>query len=265
MSNYKDCSLVQDLLQLYKDDLLSQKSIDYVEKHLSECDKCRNALEELEQTRLLESEKEKTNDKLLKRALRKWKYELIGFVLGIIIVVIAIISLMFVPTIINITGHVNVTADSPADYGKQKFKGFSELLLFPENGEINGEITDYYYHCEGERIYQNYQIYLEVQYDANAYEEEKDRLNSIYNDKTMRNSKYTEDEFILPAVYTMLYADAYEYALLDDENRSVMYIYLQGINRNEIMFDKDYLPKSYGRSGNSYETERKPYSIYPEW
>lgn len=265
VSKNKDCSLVQDLLKLYREDLLSPQSKAYVEEHLSECEMCRRTLEELDQANILETQEDINKDKRLIASLKKWKYELIGFIVGIVIVFLGIFGFMTIPVILNITGHVDETVNNINEYGKQKYKGVSKLSLFPKKDEVRGEIKDYYYHCEGERIYQNYQIYLEVKYDNEAYEEEKERLLSIYNSKTEKGSRYTEEEFVLPGVYSMLYADGYEYALMDDSEASIKYIYLQGVSRNELYFDIDYLPKDYGRAGSNYETERRPYSIYQEW
>ena len=60
----------------------------------------------------------------------------------------------------------------------------------------------------------------------------------------------------------MLYDTAYEYALFDDDNFTVRYIFLQNADRYEIEFDTKYLPKDYGRFGYDFETEREPFSIY---
>lgn len=46
MNNY-DCQVIQDLLVLYQDDICSGKSKQIVEEHLSECNTCKNYLEEL--------------------------------------------------------------------------------------------------------------------------------------------------------------------------------------------------------------------------
>ena len=41
-----------------------------------------------------------------------------------------------------------------------------------------------------------------------------------------------------------------------------IYIYLQGIDRRELVFEEKYLPKDYGQMGHFMETEREPFRIY---
>lgn len=60
----------------------------------------------------------------------------------------------------------------------------------------------------------------------------------------------------------MLYDEGYEYALLSEEEYKIIYIYLQGIDRRELVFEEKYLPKDYGQKGYFMETEREPFRIY---
>ena len=41
------CEIIKDLLPLYCDDVLSEVSKEEVKKHLTECDDCKNAYEEM--------------------------------------------------------------------------------------------------------------------------------------------------------------------------------------------------------------------------
>lgn len=47
MTMDKNCNIVNDLLPLYIDDVLSDDSRQFVEEHLSSCDKCKKQLEEM--------------------------------------------------------------------------------------------------------------------------------------------------------------------------------------------------------------------------
>lgn len=48
MKNSIECNLVKDLLQLYRDDLVSEESRKLVEEHLNQCNECSNSYIELE-------------------------------------------------------------------------------------------------------------------------------------------------------------------------------------------------------------------------
>ena len=90
----------------------------------------------------------------------------------------------------------------------------------------------------------------------------KKRLLQTTDKNTERKVEYSEEETSLPCVYAMLYDEGYEYALFSEEEGKIIYIYLQGIDRRELVFDEKYLPKDYGQKGHFMETEREPFRIY---
>lgn len=153
--------------------------------------------------------------------------------------------------------------EQSSDYGKQNYTGISKLALFPDDHAMTGKILDFYYDCKGEELYQTYQIYLNCQYEPESYETEKNRLLHITDETTGTTALYSTDEFSFPGVYAMLYDDGHEYALFSDKDYSIIYIYLQGVDRRNLYFDTTLLPKDYGQYGYPFETEREPFSIYP--
>lgn len=44
-----DCKIVQDLLPTYIDKLTSNETIDYIEKHLNSCEKCKIIYDNMQQ------------------------------------------------------------------------------------------------------------------------------------------------------------------------------------------------------------------------
>lgn len=48
-----DCEVIQDLLPLYEDEVLSRKSIEVTEEHLSECSKCRMIYQGMKKDKLI--------------------------------------------------------------------------------------------------------------------------------------------------------------------------------------------------------------------
>ncbi|MBP3603894.1 MAG: zf-HC2 domain-containing protein [Lachnospiraceae bacterium] len=265
-----DCSVVKDLLPLSLEGLTSDESENLVQIHLQTCKKCRKYREELINEKQEMESSEKENDKRIFRALKRRRYEMIGLIAGILSVLGVILLLWFQPFSPTKNGEevypVKEHYEQPADYGNQDYQGIAGLALFPESEGISGNIEEFYYDCKGQKLYQAYQIYLKCSYDKEAYETEKNRLLNLIDESTGRGTVYSEEETFLPCVYAMLYDEGYEYALLDEEDGTIIYIYLQGIDRREVVFRKEYLPTDYGQAGYYFETERDPYRIYQtEW
>ena len=271
MRENTDCSLVKDLFLLSLDGLTSEESERLIGAHLQTCKKCQRYREELiaENQELESSEQE--NDKRLSRAFKRWRYELVGLFAGILFVLLVILLLWFQPFAGMGAGQKEVYSvkehyEQPQDYGKQNYEGIAGLALFPQSDAVGGNIEEFYYDCKGQKLYQEYQIYLKCVYEEKAYDEEKERLLNVTDEQTGRKTVYSEEEAYLPCVYAMLYDEGFEYALLDEDNSTIVYIYLQGIDRREIAFAKSYLPTDYGQAGYYFETERDAFRIYPtEW
>ncbi len=266
MKNHLDCSLVRDLLPLSLEGLTGEESEHFLQMHLQECKKCQRFREELlsenEENKIREQKKE---NRVL-RTLKRWRYEMLGLLIGIfsvLAVIVLVICIVFlkgnnVEEVYSVKEHY----EEVSDYGKQNYSGISKLALFPEYTGVSGKVEDFYYDCKGSRLYQSYQIYLECSYEKQGYLEEKERLLNITDKDTGRQAVYSEEENRLPCVYAMLYDEGYEYALLSDEECKIRYIYLQGIDRRELHFDAKYLPNDYGQAGYDFETEREAYRIY---
>lgn len=90
----KKCNVVRDLIPLYIDGAASQDSREVVEKHLSECNPCREVYQEMRNT-LPDSgaaqelaELDKAARRMKKRRRRRlWRNVLIGLLLGVLLVV----------------------------------------------------------------------------------------------------------------------------------------------------------------------------------
>ena len=265
MKENMDCNIVADLMELSLDGLTSEESEQLIQEHIQSCRRCKRYREVLTKRRQERERNEQENDKKIFRALKRWRYELIGLFIGIIAVVAFIVIILFRPFSGNKDEEVYPVKEhyeQTSDYGKQDYQGIAGLALFPDSEDIAGQIAEFYYHCKGNKLYQEYQIYLECTYEKEAYEAEKQRLLQITDKNTERKVGYSEEETSLPCVYSMLYDEGYEYALLSEEEYKIIYIYLQGIDRRELVFEEKYLPKDYGQMGHFMETEREPFRIY---
>lgn len=62
MNKENECSIVEDLLYSYNEKLLNQKSKEFVDEHLRNCNNCSKKLEKLREKICIEKEKEKQED-----------------------------------------------------------------------------------------------------------------------------------------------------------------------------------------------------------
>ncbi len=271
MKGNTDCKVVVDLLPLSLDHLTSEQTEGWIQAHLSDCKKCRKEMERFVLQHKEQEQSQQEQDRRVLRTLKKWRYEMMGLLGAILFVVVGLVCfwvMNFIPTKENQeqTYSVKEHYEQVQDYGKQKYQGISPLALFPDAAALTGQVEEFYYDCKGQRLYQQYQIYLKCRYEEDAFQTEKQRLLDMTDKQTGRKTGYSEEENYLPCVYAMLYDEGFEYALLSEEEGTIIYIYLQGVDRREITFMKSYLPKDYGQAGYSFETEREAFRIYPtDW
>ncbi len=91
-------------------------------------------------------------------------------------------------------------------------------------------------------------IYLEAVYDTKDFEEEITRLSQIKYEYDVNGKKvtkqivYDERLFEYPAYITVYCSDlSYEYALINQEENKIVYIYANQINFKDIV-SKSYIP-----------------------
>lgn len=128
------------------------------------------------------------------------------------------------------------------------FRGYSNLDIFPEQIPDKGTDTQYYFEYKDEIFDPYYQIYLKCTYDTPTYSDEVKRLAQIkenYQGITQK-IRYNTEKFEYPA-YVAIYGDdgCYEYALLDEDNQTIIYIFTQWANADDIKFENAYLPHNY--------------------
>ena len=103
MKNKKECEIVQDLLVNYADGILNPESKKIVEKHLSECEKCREELK-LIQEDMKKSNKEQIELDYLRKIRIKTRIKSVLIALAIIVLIAAII---FLNNFIKVTSIMN--------------------------------------------------------------------------------------------------------------------------------------------------------------
>lgn len=264
-NNSIPCSVFKDLIPSYVENLTAEETKRQMDAHLVECTKCQERIAEYrEELEAEEIENLNLSFKMKKAFVRK-KYQLLGIVSGFALIVCLLIGGYFASIQINDAVN-NITYDttSTLDYGNMKhYYGLSKLKLFPPRERIQNEGKILEYKCKlNGKVYQDCVIFLKCKYQDAAYDNEIERLKEVKGDNSMK-SVYTTTDYPYPAVYAMKNTEGCnEYALLLEEENSIVYVYLQGFHdRRTLIFSEDYLPNDYGQDGFPYE-EVNEYNIY---
>lgn len=123
----------------------------------------------------------------------------------------------------------------------------SKLLIFPES-EVVMDFIKECNHVEQEGLFDGiYQLSINCNYDNKTYEKEQQRLENIVvsyrNTKQVVLSTITESGYL---TYITIYdgVGTYEYAMLDEENSSIIYVFSQLGNIQDIVGEKYVVGKS---------------------
>ena len=144
----------------------------------------------------------------------------------------------------------------------------SGLFIFPESIE-DLEQVQYRYACKKGLLDNSYLIYLKATYSDAAYIAEKERLTNIQctiklpNEAVTNAIEYTETLFNFPA-YVAVYNTnmSFEYALSDDENRCIIYVFLK-LYEGADFLPEEYLPLEFkGKSMLNYDTTWQNQNMY---
>lgn len=128
MEKKSECEIVQDLLLGYVDETLNKESKKLVEKHLIECESCRQRLEEIKEDMKLNQENQKKEIDYLKKIRRRLRIKSVLIAFAIIILVIIGIYVGKFATISNIMSKADKSAKS------QNFYSESQQII--DNGKV---------------------------------------------------------------------------------------------------------------------------------
>ena len=122
----------------------------------------------------------------------------------------------------------------------------------------------YYYKCTEGIWDSECQIYLQCKMSKDKFESEKERLSKISDkyEEEIQEIMYDTDNFNYPAYVTVYHFDGgYEYALLEEEEKTIYYIHLRFVPEEDIAFEEKLLPKNYDYLSESTDEM----SIYAHW
>ena len=130
MEKKTECEIVQDLLLGYVDETLNEESKKFVEKHLSECENCRERLKEIREDIKENQNNQKKEIDYLKKIRRKSKIKSILIAIGVILFVIFILYMNKFIKINSIMSKANKTIKSQNYYSeKQEMLGNGEVAI----------------------------------------------------------------------------------------------------------------------------------------
>ena len=123
--------------------------------------------------------------------------------------------------------------------------------LFPE--DISAlDVADYF--CRYDQLLplgEGVQLLLHIRYDEIAFSAETQRIEALTTDRTdaFHCTKLRAQVLYLGTDYMS------EYALIDDEDHSIYYIYLSSIPKNQLEIDLDLIPTGYTGYGEIDEKD----------
>lgn len=149
---------------------------------------------------------------------------------------------------------------------KEESDLFSGLRIFPLEITEKMQEVSYIYECGNSALDNNYFIYLNCSWQGDSFEKEIERLEniSVSNNSITKTIVYDINIFSYPA-YVSVYDEEVgimEYALINQENKEIVYIYSQLNSRSELedKIEQDYLPFASKESKN--ETFKDGYNMY---
>lgn len=253
------CGIVQDLLPLYVDEACSEESKSVISEHVKVCKDCQNYMMQLKNP-MLEQSFSQESEHIIANHKRKIKNLIIGIASLCVVISVLVMSLgwLFLQTFESINEeYMTIKTEDYGNWdghieGERQYLQ-SGLYIFPE--KINtAKDSNYYYYCSYDNSsISKYLILAEVSYEEEVYLKEKERLAGIQCQVQLSPSEgsitnkisYSETLFSYPA-YIATYASnlSYEYALLDEEEQKIIYVYLQLKDGNGVL-PEEYLPLEY--------------------
>lgn len=166
---------------------------------------------------------------------------------------IGILLSIFVLMISLFGCQTKVKTNNISDYGMFRSYTANTSLgykVFPTDLSDVDTVNDYYFLFKPVLwVNPDIQVFLSCTYSKENFENEIIRLSELtavidgYNTKSI---KYSESIFMIPAYYTVFAMyNSFEYALLDFETNTIIYVSMQYQSINEIYFDNKYLPNDY--------------------
>lgn len=190
--------------------------------------------------------------------------------------IVAVVSILFSALLIILAvslsslvkGDTKERSQNVADYGKWSVpEKYTRFLIFPEEIPADAENVEYYYQYESGWGRPMSQIYLSYGLDEDTYAAEKERIsNLVYTDSTgeTRSVELDNESFHYPAFVAIAgYDFCYEYALLNETEHTIVYIYAMNTVSDDLQFNDEFLPDYYMKNFDDLAYQGKDhFTIY---
>lgn len=257
------CEVAKDIIPLCIDGVCSENSKQLVEEHIKECTSCKKLWDSYRNPSITNKIKENNAEAFKDLALKvkkKNRRKTISIVLGAVFIsCIAFICFGLIILGLLSFGNEKYYTIDIGNYGiyeghidgeKEGLRG--GLYIFPKKISSNAKDASFLYSCGGGGFATNYQQFLKCTYSDEEYKVEIERLKNIKckintkNGSVVNNVEYSNAKFKYPAYITVYGSNkTYEYALCNENTKTIIYVYLQIINNDKVAFPKEYLPIEY--------------------
>ena len=182
-------------------------------------------------------------------AIKKRKKLIITFAVIVILIAAAFVGCRALTSF-------DVTTDLSHYVDKKEFEGHSGLRIFPD--EVRKKDAMEYYYAHRYILFDpDIQLYLRCKYTPQNYAKECERLSrvSVSYDGRTNTVSYNTNDYAFPAYEAIRANDCtYEYALLNEEEYTIDYVYLQFIPEEDVVFDHEKLPEGYRENDSGTES-----------
>lgn len=145
-------------------------------------------------------------------------------------------------------GNVREESRDIGDYRQWALSDrYTHLMVFPEKIPDLAEEVEYYYEYENGWTRPMCQIYLSYRLNLEDYEKEEERLSSLSWESEEKGLLTVQKDFTSfgkPAYVAIAgYDFCYEYALMNEEEHTIVYIYSMNTVKNDLKFSREFLPE----------------------
>lgn len=124
-------------------------------------------------------------------------------------------------------------------------------LLFPKEIAEEQCVTFHGKHDTYRLLGTGWQVILEMQYDDSAFIAKTERLKKLCENSPVCGISEHFDKPTYASAWN--WNSCFEYAVVDEQEKTVCYLYLQLIEPDDLIIDKNYLPKDYEMLSDSSE------------
>ena len=162
-----------------------------------------------------------------------------------------------------------IVCDDYEKYGTHDFINvYSPLIIFPKE-KLDAVSREYYHELHDELFETKCQMYLKMAYSDEMFKNEIQRIERLkYAYMDQENGVYLDKSNYANTAYVALinWDDRYEYAIIFENVNTIIYVYLQDVDEDDVKLDNMFLPDFYeGNAGSGHnlsEIQEEHMSIY---